>query len=189
MKNNSIYNKREVPGVHTGCSMAETGAYDYDDFDNPLGKLNIISKEKECLLVRNVDTYQYDGENHANVYYTLSSEIQNPSSVREETTIKVVVPSGIHPITFLRERIMIDVSEAWVFLHKDVVDVLRKLPCRYHQNTVASGEFFRFEDFTEISLQEVEYFSKWKVIFELRDDEGMILRPWLPKFIIEVVME
>jgi len=188
MKDNKNNNVNNVPSIHSGCSLAETGWNDYDDFDNPLGELKIIPKEKEGLLVRNVEAYKVDGEYHKEVSYILPSDIQNPSSILEKATVTVAVPSGIHPITFLIGK-GIDISEAWVFLHEDVVDVLRKLPCRYHQNTVARGEFFRFEDFTEISLQNVEYFPKWKAIFETKIKGGTIFSPWVPGFIIEVVME
>ena len=75
------------------------------------------------------------------------------------------------------------------FLHKNVVDVLRSRPLKYHQKTVAYGEFFRFEDLDEISLQEVEHFTDWKIIFEGKIDGEVFYRPDTPELIIEVVME
>lgn len=184
---NSIYNKREVPSVHLGCSMAETGVY--DDFDNPLKALNIIPENKEnTVLVRTVEKFISDGEYHEEVRCELSSEIENPSHVMDERfTIMVVVPSGVHPFTYLKE-IGVDMTKDWVFLHEDVVDVLRKLPCMYHQETVAYGEFFRFEDFDEVSLQKVKYFADWKVILEGKINEEEFYRPERLESVIEVVM-
>lgn len=186
---NSIYTKREVPVMHPGCSMAETGAGDWDDFDNPLGEFNIIPEGKESLLVRNVDEYRFDGETQKEVYYTLPSEIEKPSSIRDESVITVFVPSDVHPFSYLKE-IGIDITKAaWIFLHKDVIDVLRKLPWRHYLDTVAYGEFFRFEDFDTVSLQKVEYFPEWKVILEGKVGEQEFYRPDTPEYIIELVME
>jgi len=63
------------------------------------------------------------------------------------------------------------------------------MPYRYHQATVAYGEFFRFESFDEISLQDVKYFENWKVFLEGKISEKEVYRPDEPKSIIEVVME
>ena len=189
MKNNSINNKvNNVPSVHKGCSMAETGWNDYDDFDHPLKPLDIIPKGKEIPFVKTEASYRADGEDYVDIDFKLPPEMESPSSVREETLVTVTVPYGVHPFSYLKAK-GVDVSQAWVFVHKDVVDVFRKLPYRFHQETVAYGEFFRFENFDTISLQTVKYFSNWKVILEGRFDEGMFFRPDIPKIIIEVVME
>ena len=185
---NSIYNKREVPSVHSGCSLAETGAGDYDDFDNRLEDLDIIPDGKEISFVRNEDSYRYDGEEHVNVELTLPPKIQNPSSVREEPLVIVVVPVGVHPFTFLKEK-GVNMEKSWIFMHNDVVDMLRKMPYRYHQATVAYGEFFRFESFDEISLQDVKYFKKWKILLEGKICGKELYRTDTPERIIEVVME
>ena len=73
---NSIYNKREVPSVHSGCSLAETGAGDYDDFDNPLKALDIIPEGKEVPFVKNVNKYVSDGEHYEDVHYDLPTEFR-----------------------------------------------------------------------------------------------------------------
>ena len=184
----SIYNKREVPSVHPGCSLAETGWNDYDDFDNPLGPMNIIPKAKiETLLEEVAIPYKFDGERYVDITYKLSPEIKSPSEVRDEPHVKVIVPSGVHPFVFLMENGSIDIKNSWVFMNKDVVDVLRRMPCRCHQASMAYGEFFRFENFNEIVLQDVSHFS-WGIIREGKLNGEIFDRPDIPQTIIEVVL-
>jgi len=190
MKNNSIYTEREVPSVHPGCTLAETGAGDYDDFDNPLKSFNVIPEGKEdTVLVRTVKKYISDGEYHEDFHYELSSEIECPSDALEEQfSITVVVPSGVHPFDYLKKS-GVNIANAWVFMHKEVVDNLRTLPYKHHLETVAFGEFFRFEDCDTISLQCVEHFPNWKVILVGKINEEDFYRPESPETIIEVVMK
>lgn len=186
---NSIYNKREVPSIHPGCSLAETGASDYDDFDNPLEALEIIPKGKENeWLFKQVRTYMgFDGET-VEVKYMLSPEAKAPSYVREEALVTITVPEGVHPITFLKETVA-NLEHAWVFVSKEVAERLRKLPTKYYQDTVAYGEFFRFETFDEISLQKVKYFDDWKVLYEWSFERERFMRPDAPEFIIQLEMK
>ena len=185
---NSIFNKKEVPAVHPGCSLAETGRGEYDDFDNPLKPLDIIPEsKKESVLKKDLKPYVCDGENYEEVKYVLSHEIVNPAQVREEALVTVVIPSGVHPVTFLKEHL--DIEKAWVFMHNDVVQILRDMPRRFYHDTVAYGEFFRFENFDTISLQKVEHFDKWKVLVEWDFGEGVCVREDIPEFIIELVIE
>lgn len=188
MKNSKNNNVKNVPSIHTGCSMAETGYNDYDDFDHPLKALDIIPEGKEIPFVKTVDSYSADGEDCEVVGFTLPPEMENPSSVREEPLVTVVVPSGVHPITFLKEK-GVDIENSWIFMNDDVADVLRKMPYRYHQATVAYGEFFRFENFDTISLQSVKYFDSWKVLLDWEFDGKKFERNDTPECIIEVVME
>jgi len=185
MKNNSINNK-----VNYVPNMAEPRFTDFDDLDNPLKPLDIIPEGKENFLKTEAKPYEYDGEKHMNVSYILTSEIKNPSDVREEQLVRVVVPSGVHPITFLKENgIGVDIEKTWIFMNNDVADVLRKMPYKFHQATVAYGEFFRFENFDTISLQKVKYFPDWNVVLEGKIDEKVFGRPEIPQIIIEVIME
>lgn len=181
---NSIYNKKEVP--ERICSMAEE--YLYDDFDNPLGSFGIIPKGKEdTVLVKTVENYVSDGEYYEDVHYELSTNIQSPSDAMDEHfTLVIVIPEGVHPFTYLKE--CVDMNKEWIFLNKDVVEVLRKAPCKYYQKTIAYGEFFRFEDFDEVSLQDVQHFTDWKVILEGKISTEEFYRPERPETIIEVVM-
>ena len=184
---NSIYNKREVPTMHPRCSLAETGAGDYDDFDNPLGALNIIPEGTDIQLLEEKEQHDgFDGP-YVDVKLSLPPEVERPSHVRKENLVTVEVPSGVHPFTFLKEK-GVDIENSWIFMNDDVVDTLKKMPYRYHQVTVAYGEFFRFESFDEISLQEVEYFKKWKIILEGKICEKEFYRTDSPESIIEVVM-
>lgn len=182
---NSIYNEREVPMMHPRCSMAETGAGDYDDFDNPLKSFNIIPEGKEDLLIRHVEAYKYDGENHEEVSYTLPCGIENPSSVREEPLVTVVVSSEVHPITLLNPEV---IKNAWIFCKEDVVEEIRKFPYRYQQDTIAYGEFFRLENCDSFSLQKVEHFEGWRVLRECEINGTVYQRPDVPEYIIELVM-
>lgn len=184
---NSIFNKRQVPVMHPGCSLAETGAAEFDDFDNPLKPLDIVPVGTDILVEMESVWESFDGR-HVEVYLKLPEGIENPSSVRQESHEIVVVPLGVHPVTFLKEK-GVDITTAWVFMHEEVVKTLRKLPCRFHQKTVAYGEFFRFEDFDTMSLQEVEYFPKWRVVYEGEINEKRFHRNDTPERIIEVVME
>lgn len=183
---NSIYNKKEVPAMQI-CSQAEN--YLYDDVDNPLGEFDIIPEgKKDTVLVKTVENYVSDGENYEDVHYSLSTGIENLSDVLEEPNVKVIVPFGVHPFAYLKE-IGVDFTKSWVFMHEEVVDTLRKLPYKHHLDTVAYGEFFRFEDYDTMSLQKVEYFPKWKVILEGKLSTEEFYRPESPEAIIEVVMK
>jgi len=114
--------------------------------------------------------------------------MENPSSVREEPLVTVVVPSGIHPIAFLKGN-GVNIQKSWVFMNNDVADVLRNTPYKFHQATVAYGEFFRFENLDTISLQFVKYFDNWKVLLDWEFDGKKFVRIDKPECIIEVVME
>jgi len=188
MKNSNNNYVNNVPCIHSGCSMAETGWSEYDDFDNPLKPLDIIPEGKENLLVKNVNSYTYNGEDYEDVDFGLPPEMENPSTVREEPLVTVIVPSGVHPITFLKEK-GVNIENSWVFINNDVADVLRKMPYKYHQATVAYGEFFRFENFDTISLQFVKYFDNWNVLLDWEFDGKKFVRNDKPECIIEVVME
>ena len=185
---NSIYTEREVPMMHPGCSMAETGASDYDDFDNPLPAFNVIPEGKEIPFVKKECSTPYDGsECYKYTEYILPSDIKTPADVREEPRITVVIPEGIHPFTYLKES-GVDFTKTWIFLSMDVIATMRKLPVHFHHATVAYGEFFRFVDLNEISLQKVEHFPDWKMIFEGKLDDEEFYRTETPECIIEVVM-
>lgn len=187
MKNNSINNKKEVLYIHPGCSMAETGFDEYDDFDNPLKLFDFVPEGKEVPFERHVENYKADGEEYEDVYLNLPPEIKNPSQVRDEPNVTVNVPVGVHPVTFLKD-IGVDFTKAWVFIRKEVVETMRKLPLKYHQNTIAYGEFFRFEDFEEVSLQGVMYLPEWRIILEGKIGGEDFKRIENPECIIEVVM-
>lgn len=163
---NSIYSKREVPSIHPGCSLAETGAGDYDDFDNPLGAFDIVSEEKKKeVLTKKIETWKgYDGE-CTEVEFVLKPEIKFPSSVRNEHLKLIPILYGDDPFISLK-NMGIDFENSWVLISGAIVDALRKKPCSYHHETIAYGEFFRFLDGDEISLQNVKYFEKWKIILE-----------------------
>ena len=151
----SIFNKKEVPAVHPGCSLAETGRNEYDDFDNPLKPFNLIpEEEKEVVLKKELTPYECDGEKHVGVNYVLSDEIVSPSQLCKKSVVIVAVPSGVHPITFLKENGIVEgIEKAWIFLNIDVIETLRKLPIRFYHDTVAYGEFFRFPCMDEVVLQ------------------------------------
>lgn len=102
----------------------------------------------------------------------------------------MAVPLGVHPITFLKENGIVEgIENAWVFMNKDVVDVLRKMPYKFHQKSVAYGEVFRYENFDIISLQEVKYFSDWKIVREGEINEKRFFMPDAPEVIIEVIID
>ena len=184
----SIYTEREVPMMHPGCSMAETGANDYDDFDNPLPEFKVIPEGKEIPFVKKEEETVYDGsDSYKHIEYSLPPEIKTPADVREEPRVTVVIPKGVHPFTYLKDS-GVDFTKAWIFLRKDVVETLRKLPVHFHHDTVAYGEFFRFVDLNEISLQKIEYFPDWKMIFEGKLGGEEFYRTETPECIIEVVM-
>lgn len=186
---NSIYDKRQVPSIHTGCSLAETGAGDYDDFDNPLKELEVIPEgtEEKWLLTMDKKYMGFDGE-ITEVEHVLKPEVKSPEFVREEPLITITVPEKVHPIIFLKETVA-NLEHAWVFISKDVEAKLRELPIMYHQNTVAYGEFFRFENFDEISLQRVKYFDDWKVFYEWKFNDENFTRTDTPEFIIQLEMQ
>ena len=189
MKNSSNnYEKKNVPSIQCGCSLAETGRNEYDDYNNPLKPLDIIPQGKEIPFVKNVNSYRYDGEEYEDINFTLPPEMENPSSVRDELLVTVMVPSGVHPITFLKEN-GVDIENSWIFMNNDVVDVLKKMPYKFHQATVAYGEFFRFNNFDTISLQAVKYFNNWKVLLNGEFDGKKFVRIDKPECIIEVMME
>ena len=182
-------NMKYVPSnKHPGCSLAETGLSDYDDFDNPLKPLDIIPKGKEKLLIRTVYSYKSDGEYYEDVFYKLPSEINSPSQVREEFLVSLVVPLGMHPFTFLKEK-GVDITNAWIFMNEELVEKLRQFPNKFHQPSVAYGEFFRFESGDSVSLQSVEYFKDWKVLLNWEIDGKKFIRNDMPGYIIEMVME
>ena len=185
----SIFNKREVPAVHPVCSLAETGRGEYDDFDNPLKPLDIISEgDKELVLKEELKPYGCDG--YTEVNHLLDDKIVSPSQLCKKGLVTVAVPSGVHPITFLKENgIDVGIEKAWVFMKKDVVDVLRKMPYKFHQKSVAYGEIFRYENFDIISLQEVKYFLDWKVVLEGEINGKKFYRPDVPEIIIEVIID
>lgn len=183
-KNNKAY----VPYIHPGCSLAETGRGEYDDFDNPLRALDIIPEGKEISFVRTEKTYRFDGEDYVDIKFALPPEMKNPSSIRKEPLIAVIITPGVHPITFLKEK-GVNIENAWIFMHEEVVETLRKLPYRYHQKTVAYGEFFRFEDFDTISLQTVQYLPNWRVVLNGQINGKEFSRPSTPECIIELVIE
>ena len=183
---NSIYNKREVPSVHFGCSMAETGASDYDDFDNPLAPLNVIPEGKDILFVENRTEYTGIDGKYEDVKRELPAGLENPSSVREEPLVTVVVSSGVHPITLVNPEV---INHAWIFYRKDVVEEIRKFPYKYQQDSIAYGEFFRLENCDSFSLQKVEYFEGWRVLRECEINGIVYQRPEVPEYIIELVME
>lgn len=185
---NSIYNKREVPSIHPGCSMAETGWNEWDDYDNPLKPLDIIPEGKVIHFIERKTEYKGCDGPYVDVKIELPSEFEHPSSVREEPLVTVTVPSGVHPITFLKEK-GVDIENSWIFMNNDVVEAIQKMPYRYHQATVAYGEFFRFESLDTISLQSVKYFDSWKVLLDWEFDGKEFVRIDNPVSIIEVVME
>lgn len=189
MANNSIYNKKEVPTtIHTtGCSMAETGRNDYDDFNKPLKPLNVIPEEKkdEVLKENYIPCKGYDGD-YMDVKLELLPEFTKPSALRPEPLVTVTVPAGIHPIALLNPEA---INQAWIILNPEVVKELRKFPYKFQQDTVAYGEFFRLENNDSFSLQEVKYFEGWRVIRECNIDGVVYQRPENPEFIIEMVME
>ena len=186
MKDNKNTNVN-VPCIHSGCNLAETGASDYDNFDAPLGALDITEGQDVQLVEERNQRDGFDGP-YVEVKVTLPPQVQNPADVREEPMVTITVPSGVHPITFLKEK-GVEITKAWVFMDSNVVKTLRKLPRRYHQNTVAYGEFFRFENLDTISLQEVKYFDHWHVLLEWEFNGEKLQRPEIPETIIEVVME
>lgn len=190
MKNNTNnQDKRVVPSVHSGCSLAETGWSEYDDYDNPLKSFKIIPEGTESnWLVDEVNEYDgFDGKS-VEIVHVLKPEIIDPSYVRDEALITITVPEGVHPITFLKENVS-NLDQAWVLLSKNVVETLRELPNRYHQKTVAYGEFFRFENFDTVSLQEIEYFDDWKVLLNWEFDKEKFERNDTPDFIIQLKMK
>lgn len=183
---NSIYNQKEVPSIHTGCSLAETGASEYDDFDNPLGELDIIPRGTDIHFVEERNEVEgFDGP-YVEVKVTLPLEIQNPSSVRDEPLVTVVVSSGVHPITLFNPEV---INHAWIILDKDVVEKIREFPYKFQQDTISYGEFFRLENNDSFSLQKVKYFEGWRVLQECNIDGTIFQRPKYPEFIIEMVME
>lgn len=179
-------NNVNVPNsIHSGCSLAETGSHDYDDFDNPLAPLDIIPEEADIQFVENC-RQMFDGFDgpYLEVRRVLPSGIKSPSDVRKEILVSVTIPSGEHPIDFLKRHV--EITNAWVFLDSNVLEALRKLPHKFHQATVAYGEFFRFEDFDTISLQEVQYFDDWKVLKNWNFDGEEFSRVDTPDFIVQL---
>lgn len=179
--------KKEVPSIHPGCSLAETGWNEWDNYDDPLGALNPIPEGKQSLVQQVIEPYESEGDRYVNVHYALPSEFTKPSDIRDEPKVIIEVPSGVHPFSYLKEQ-GVDFDNAWVFMHEEVVETIRKLPYRYYQDTVAYGEFFRFEDLDKVYLQKVEYFPDWKVILEGEIADELFCRPDIPPAIIEVVM-
>lgn len=186
---NSIYNKRKVPSINPRCSLAETGRNDYDDYDNPLKALKVIPEgtEDRWLIEETKECESFDGE-YLKIERVLRPEVKAPACVRNETLVTITVPEGVHPITFLKETVA-NLEHAWVFVSKEVAKMLRKLPTKYYQDTVAYGEFFRFETFDEISLQTVEYFDDWKVLCEWEFEGDKFARTANPEFIIQLEMK
>lgn len=180
--NNSV--KTVVPSIKSRCSLAETGKNEYDDYDNPLLPLRIIPHGTEPRWVtEEVEEYEgFDG-NSVNIRRALKPGIYDPSCVREEPVVIITVPEDVHPIAFLK-GIVADLNQAWVFVTEKVVERLRKLPTKYHQATVAYGEFFRFENLDTISLQAVKYFDDWKVFLDWEFDGKKFTRKDIPEFII-----
>ena len=189
MKVNNFNEKRNVPVIHPGCSLAETGHGEFDDFDNPLAPMNIFPEGKNIQLLEEVERNEgFDGP-YLEITRKLPPELEKqPSSVREEPLVTVTVPSGMHPITCLKEM-GIDINNSWVFMNEDVVNMIRKMPYRYHHASVAYGEFFRFENFDTISLQTVKYYDSWNVLLNWEFDGEKFVRDEEPVSIIEVVME
>ena len=184
---NSINERRNVPSIHTGCSLAETGYFDYDDYNNPLGELDIVEGTEVELLEERTQRDGFDGP-YLEIKIKLPPEVKKPADARKEPLVTITVPLGVHPIAFLKEK-GVEITKAWVFMDSSVVETMRKSPRRYHQESVAYGEFFRFENFDTISLQEVKYFDTWKVLLEWEFDGEKLQRPEIPETIIEVVME
>ena len=187
MKNSIYETNREVPSVHTGCSLAETGWNEYDDFDNSLKPLNVIPGEKkdEVLQEKFISSQGFDG------YYDdkkleLLPEFTKPSSLRTEPLVTITVPSGIHPITLLKPEV---INHAWIILDKDVVEKIKDFTYKFKQNTFAFGEFFRLENNDTFTLQKIEYFEGWRVLRECNIDGVIFQRPECPEFIVEMIME
>ena len=186
---NSINNKeKNVSCIHPGCGFAETGRSDYDDFDNPLKAIDIIPQGTEIRLIETKNVQNGLDGPYLEITRQLPPEVARPSDVRRESLVTVIVPAGEHPIDFLKE-IGVDITKAWVFMEEKVVKTLKEFPCKFHQKTVAYGEFFRFENFDTISLQTVEYFDSWRVLFNWEFDGKKFGRTEEPEVIIEVVME
>ena len=190
MNNNINNTSAKVPNtrIHSGCSLAATGRFNYDYFDEPLAPFAIIPEETDIQFIKEERAGRGLDGPFVDVKYRLPDGMENPSSVREEPLVTVAVPVGVHPFTFLKEK-GVDIENSWIFMNNDVANVLRKMPCRFHQVTIAYGEFFRFEDFDTISLQTVEYFPDWKVIMDGKIGEKEFNRTDKPVSIIEVVME
>jgi len=187
MKNSSS-NMREVPRIHPGCSMAETGYNDYDDFDNPLRPLDIIPEDRKGKVLSEEKTQEkgYDGY-YVDKKLELLPEFTKPSSVREEQYVTILIPSsgGVDFVTLFGG---INFKKAWVFMNEDVVEELRKHPYKYHNKTVAYGEIFRLEDNDTFWLQDVKYFDGWKVLLKCEINGEVFHRLEKPEFIIQFEM-
>lgn len=181
-----ISNGRNVPSIPCGCSLAETGRSEYDDYDNPLKALKVIPEGTEDRwLDKAVEYYTAYEEETVEVVNSLKPGIDSPSDVRDEGIVTITIPKDVHPIEFLK-KIVANSDRAWIFVNESIVETLRKLPTKYHQNTVAYGEFFRFENLDTISLQAIEYFDDWKVILDWEFDGEKFTRVDVPEFIIQL---
>jgi len=186
MKNSTNNNVNDVPSIHTGCSMAETGRNDYDDFDNPLKPMDIIpeAQKNEVLVERRTQCQGYDGP-YEEIEVKLLPEFRKPASVREESHITLYIPSGVHFLDLFKEKSE-NLEKTWIFLHKDVVEELRKFPIKFYHDSVAYGEIFRLKNDDSFSLQEVEFYHDWKVLLNCEIDDKKISRCEKPEVIIQL---
>lgn len=185
---------KNVPeNVRIGCNMAETGLHDtgwndYDDFDHPLRPFDIIPEGSDVTLDEVREQCNVDGEEFFDTHYVLPAEFTKPSSVRDESLVTIIVPNGMHPFDFLKQS-GVSIEKAWIFMDEDCVEAMRRLPNKFHQATVAYGEFFRFEDNDTISLQAVKYFLTWKIALNCEVEGKTFERPESPECIIQMEMQ
>ena len=180
--------ERNVPSIHPGCSLAETGWNDYDDFDNPLKALDIIPEDtKKMVLEEKSIPCEGEDESYVVVKYQLKPGFTTPASVRTESHMNLILSAGVHFMPLFKEK-GVNLEKAWVFMDEKFVEELRKFPYKHHLDTVAYGEFFRLPNNDTFSLQEVEYFEGWRVVCKWQIDGKGFVRPETPQIIIQLTL-
>ena len=183
--NSNLDSKKSVPSIHPGCSLAETGGNEYDDFDHPLEPMLVVD-ESSMIEERIPYNDGIDGP-YVEVKKRLPDGIQTPADAREETVITIAI-KNFHPL-FAVKKLIADVTSAWIFLDPQAVKYLEEFQYKFRQNSVSRGKFFRLPNNDTFALQQVKYFEGWECLHEWEIDGKKFERTETPEFIIQVVMK